>query len=456
MENAIDLWKRLEGSDGLIPAWVDGDKVRTVRFSNTVARELSRLITQSIDIKVENERGTTDTSNAIQSALDTAFLQKSQDVMEKAIRLGGVMAKWNGDGIDYLTPDRFLVTDYDSNGVITGAIFFSQYHEGRTVYTRAEYHRYRKDADGLKAYQISNRAFKSDSDGSIGSEVSLLSTRWADIQPETTISSLEKPLFVYLKNPFSNTIDPDSPLGVSIFSECIEELRWLDIAMSTMGTEVEESAPIMFVDSSAVQFAKENHIILPKFIKGMQMGISPESTIQQWQPALQTESRKEAINFYLSIISYKCGFDAGYFVFNGQTIEAATATQVEATERRTVNTVLAFRNLLDRPNTNGDGRVGFVQDIAYIINAMQAANGQILPREYGNYALYCDFADLTQNAEEEKAFDYQLTQNGYMSKVRFLVRNLGLTEQEAQEMVQEARAEMQEAAQAAGALFEGA
>ena len=106
-----------------------------------------------------------------------------------------------------------------------------------------------------------------------------------------------------------------------------------------------------------------------------------------------------------------------------------------------MNTVLSFRNLLDRPDSNGDGRIGFVHDLAFMINAMQAAAGEIAPVEYGNYTLYCDFADLTENREENKAFDYQLTQNGYMSKVRFLVRNLGLTEQEAQEMVAEAKAE---------------
>ena len=54
MENAIQLWKLLE--NGKLP-WVDED-VRTIRFSNTVARELASLITQDIDIKVQKQRGT--------------------------------------------------------------------------------------------------------------------------------------------------------------------------------------------------------------------------------------------------------------------------------------------------------------------------------------------------------------------------------------------------------------
>lgn len=440
MESAIEKWRALEGAGGLTPSWCDGT-IRTVRFSNTVARELARLITQSIDIKVETDRGDGRTAKAMQAALDGEFLQQAQETMEKVIRMGGVMAKWNGAGIDYLTPDRFLITNYDSNGKITGAIFFSSYTKGKTIYTRAEYHRFEEVDEGVRHYKISNRAFASDNVNTLGGAVELSKTKWADIEPEVEIASLEKPLFAYLKNPFSNTVDQDSPLGVSLFSDCMEELRWLDIAMSTLGTETENSTPVMFVDDAAVMYASNRGIRLPKFIRGMQSGIDPNKTVQQWQPTLQVASRKEGINFYLSIISYKCGFDAGYFVFDGQKIEAATATQVEATERRTVNTVLSFRNLLDRPDSNGDGRIGFVHDLAFMINAMQAAAGEIAPVEYGNYTLYCDFADLTENREENKAFDYQLTQNGYMSKVRFLVRNLGLTEQEAQEMVAEAKAE---------------
>ena len=451
MENAILLWKQMEGTDGLKPPWTS-KKIHTIRFSNTVARELASLITQNIDIKIENLYAESDNIKFMQNAIDSHFLRNAQDNIEKMIRLGGIMAKWNGNGIDYIPPDRFLVTEFDSNKEITGCIFFSYYSEKEKFYTRSEWHRYetvnRKSEDGsanpVRLYLISNKAFVSDKIDEIGREISLKKTKWEDIEPETRIEGLEKPLYSYLRCQYSNTIDSDSPLGVSLFSECVEELRWLDIAMSTMGIETENSAPIMFVDNSSITYAQNNGIELPKFIRGLDVGTNPENTIKEWIPTLQVTSRIEGINFYLSIISYKCGFDPGYFVFNGQTISIATATQVEATERRTINTVLSFRNLLDRPNSNGDGRVGFIHDIAYIINTMSVMNEETAPEDYGNYKLYCDFADLTANKEENKAFDYQLAQQGYMSKVRFLVRNLGMTENEAIKMVKEAQDEKKE------------
>lgn len=449
MDAAIKLWGQLESGK---PPWVDDD-TRTIRFSNTVARELAKLITQNIDIKVQAARGNREKADMIQSAIDNDFLKNAQENIEKVLRRGGIMAKWNGSGIDYLPPNRFLVTEFNSNGDIIGAIFFSYYQKDKKFYTRAEWHRFedstRKNEVGesvtVKIYRVSNKAFVSDQQDQIGRPIDLKNTKWADIVPEFTAENLEKPLYTYIKNPYSNTIDPDSPLGVSCFSECIEELRWLDIAMSTMGTETETSAPMMMVDQSVIQFANMNGIKLPKFIcdTGYDLSDGKGEPVHQWQPTLQVQSRTEGINFYLAVLSAKVGFDAGYFVFNGQRIEATTATQVEASERRTVNTVLTYRSLLDRPNSNGDGRIGAIHDIAYIIDAMLTINGDSVPSEFGNYEIFADFADITENKEEDKLFEYQLANQGYMSKARFLVRHLGMTEEEAAAMVAEAKAEQE-------------
>lgn len=442
MDNSIKLWEQLESGK---PPWVDGD-TRTIRFSNTVARELSKLTTQNIDIKTQEKYGNKETAEKIQKALDDYFLKNAQAIMGEVIMLGGVMAKWNGKGMDYIPPDRFLVTEFDSNGDINGAIFFSYYQKEKKFYTRAEWHRFedgtQKNEAGetlsVRRYRVSNKVFVSDQQDQIGREISLKNTKWADIVPEFTAENLEKPLYVYIKNPYSNTIDPDSPLGVSCFSECIEELRWLDIAMSTMGIETEDSAPKMIVGQSAIQYAQTNGIELPRMVLKTGLDDMTDKPFEQWQPQLQVASRTEGINFYLNIISAKVGLDTGTFVFNGQKVVVATATQIEATERQTINTMMMYRQVLDRPESNGDGRVGVIHDIAYIINAMEVINGDILPSEFGNYELYADFGDPFSNKEEDKLFELQLANQGYMSKARFLVRHLGMTEDEAKKMVQEA------------------
>lgn len=445
MDAAIKLWGQLESGK---PPWVKGD-TRTIRFSNTVARELAKMITQNIDIKVQPKYGTGETAKRIQKAIDDYFLKNAQRIMQDVIMLGGSMAKWNGKGMDYIPPDRFLVTEFDSNEEVTGVIFFSFHQKGKKFYTRAEWHRFedgeRRDEAGesvsVRVYRVSNKAFVSDNQDEIGRPTDLKNTKWADIVPEFTAENLEKPLFVYIKNPYSNTIDPDSPLGVSCFSECIEELRWLDIAMSTLGVETEDSEPKMIIGQSAIQYAEANGIELPRMVLKTGLDDMTDKPFEQWQPTLQVASRTDGINFLLSIISYKTGFDAGYFVFNGQTISVATATQVEATERRTINTVGDYRDILSCPDSNGDGRIGAIHDIAYIMDAMSVINGESDPSEFGNYEIYADFADLTRNAEEDRSRALLLTDKGFYPKWYYLVHNEGFTEEEARAIVAEAKSE---------------
>ncbi len=116
----------------------------------------------------------------------------------------------------------------------------------------------------------------------------------------------------------------------------------------------------------------------------------------------------------------------------------ATATQVRVTQKRTADTALSYRDVLDKPNTNGDGRVGAIHDIAYIINAMLVINGDVPLSDNGNYELFCSFADLLKNEEEDAAMDLQLANQGFMAKFRWLVLHRGYTEDEAKQMVQEA------------------
>lgn len=443
MDNAIKLWEQLESGK---PPWLKESDGRTVAFWNTIAEELAKLITQNIDVKVQGIRSG-EMPKKMQKIIDSYFLQNAKDNIHAMVFWGGVMVKWDGTGTEYLTPNMFLVTEFDSNKDVQAAIFFSYYSKGKKFYTKAEWHRFEEstrqneagESETIRIYHVSTKAFQSDNQDEIGREVPLKSTKWADISPEFWAENLEKPLFRYIRCPIYNFIDSDSPLGVSCFANCMEEFRMLDIAMSTLGKETKNSSPMMMVSQSMVQYANQNGIELPEFF--LDTGIDDlgnGNPVEQWQPTLQVTSRKEGINFCLSIIGFKCGFDTGYFVFDGQTIQVATATQVRVTQKRTADTALSYRDVLDKPNSNGDGRIGAIHDIAYIINAMLVINGDVPLSDNGNYELFCSFADLLKNEEEDAAMDLQLANQGFMAKFRWLVLHRGYTEEEAKKMVQEA------------------
>lgn len=457
MENTIKLWGRLEGAHGLNPPWAKG-KIETIKFSNTIADELAKLITQNIDIKVQGMRPGVMPAQ-MQKVFDEYFLQNSMEIICDVVKFGGVMAKWDGKGIEFLRPDMFLVTEFDSNKDIWGVIFFSYYAKGKKFYTKAEWHRFetetRKndagDSESVRVYHISTKAFLSDNQNELGREIPLSRTKWADIKPEVWADNLEKPLFRYIKCPVPNTIDPDSPLGVPCFVDCVTEFKAIDTAWSTMQSENRKSDPMMIVDQSVIMYANQNGIELPEFIANVGNLDTGNGTagspVELWQPTLQVTTRKEAINFYISVAAFKCGFDPGYFVFDGQTVQMATATQVRVTQKRTADTVSSYRDVLDRPMSNGDGRVGVIHDIAYIINTMLIAYGAgdvIVPdNENKNYKLYCSFADLLANEEEDAVMDLQLANQGYIPKWKWLVLHRGYTEDEAKKMIAEVQAEQQ-------------
>ncbi len=446
MDDAIKLWGQLENGK---PPWLKESDGRTAAFWNTIVEEWAKLITQNIDIKAQGIRSG-DMPEKMQKIIDKYFLQNAKDDIHAMVFFGGVMAKWDGSGIEFLRPDMFLVTEFDSSKEVQAAIFFSYYSKGKKFYTKAEWHRFEESTrqneagenETIKIYHVSTKAFVSDRQEDMGREVPLSETKWADIEPEFWAENLEKPLFRYIRCPVYNFIDSNSPLGAPCFANCMEELRALDIAMSTLGKETKNSSPMMIVDQSVIQYATMNGIELPEFIEnvgnldtGNGTGGSP---VEQWQPALQVANRKEGINFYLSVIGFKCGFDPGYFVFDGQSIQATTATQVRVTQKRTADTALSYRDVLDKPNSNGDGRTGAIHDIAYIINAMLVINGDVPLTDNGNYELFCSFADLLKNEEEDAAMDLQLANQGYMAKWKWLVLHRGYTEEGAKKMVQEA------------------
>ena len=70
-----------------------------------------------------------------------------------------------------------------------------------------------------------------------------------------------------------------------MFAECIEELRWLDIALNMFGDETEDSRHVTYVPQTAIEYANSHSIELPRFIQGVEMGTN-EDNIKEHVPTL--------------------------------------------------------------------------------------------------------------------------------------------------------------------------
>lgn len=420
MDNAINTWDNIVSGK---PPWLDyDDDIDTINFAKFISSDTAKKICLDIDINVTGSPRADYISKVI-----TQLKKVLRDKVEDACCYGGIMFKCNDSSstacIDYITPGNFMPTHIDSNGNILGCVFWDTIQNGSTYYHRLEYQRFEDDI-----YVISNRAFKSKSKDSLDKEVSFDAVpKWKDIQPEAYIENLTAPLFAYYKMPYNNTIDTSSPLGVSVFSNAIKELRDLDIAWSRKSGEIQDSKHMTIVSPSAVQYANKKNQTIPRFIKALDIGDVKDSPVHEHTATLLTEARINDINSILAMISTKCGFSQGEFKLDPRT-GMVTATQVEADDRETIETIKEMRDSLKDT----------IEQLIYVIDQYCSLYGYA---PFGLYETSYSFGDLTYNYEEDRARHWQYVQQGKYPLWRYYVKFEGMSEEEAKNIVLEANEE---------------
>lgn len=419
MNSAIKRWSDISTGN---PPWLTED-VKTINMAKHISDFRARLTTLDIGIAVSGS-----TRAEYLQTLADQLLQRLPDRISDADRLGGCIIKYNGKTWDFILPGDFGVTAKDGNGNITGAIFASHAVQGSASYTRLEYHRFE---DGV--YVVTNKAFKNGmganaGETTLGQEISLEKVDvWADMAPEVRIANVERPLFGFYRVPGSNTVDSASPLGLSIFAGAESELEALDVAISRKNDEVDDSKHVTFVSQAAIQYANKNKVSLPRYIMGLGVDVGSAEAIHEHVPTLLTDQRLKDINFDLSLAGVKSGFSEGVFVLNGQT-GMITATQVEADDRDTIQTIKADRDALE----TAFEQAIYGADVLATLYSLAPA---------GEYELSYNFGDITYSYEEDKLSWQRYVTNGWVPAYKYFMKFEGMNEEDARALVEEARAE---------------
>lgn len=402
------------------PYWVDesGGDIKTVNMAKTICSELARLATMNIDITVEG-------------SARAKWLQEQTDDMRDSIRqwteygcgFGTVILKPNGVGVDVLTPLHFRITE-TKNDRILGAVFYDRQYDGEIDkwYIRLEYHRF----DGDK-YRITNKCYRGESPEDFDHPWDIEKTPWAGLSEETTVTGTDRMLFGVLKMPNANNMDIDSPMGLPVFADAMEELKDFDIAYSRNAVEIDDSKRTIIIDSDRLlsgggRIGTGNKELLikeyglPRFVKAVE-GTGQGDIYHEINPTLQTGVRIQGINALLSQIGFKCGFSNGYFVFNEKS-GLVTATQVESADRRTLQLVNDIRKQLKH----------CLDDLIYALDRF--ADAYDLSAR-GTYEVAYKFADLTLNEDEDRMRWYSYVTQGLIPFSEYLIRFEGMTEEEA-------------------------
>ena len=409
------------------PCWLDEENhIDTVCFAKAICSETARLAALGIGIHLDGSAR----ANWLQEQIDKIYFRLRQWI-EYGCAYGTVILKPNVNSIDLYTIGEFEVTSFE-DGNIDGIVFHNWEKNGEKWYTRLEYHRFE---DGV--YAITNKCYYGDYPDDTRRAVDIKTTPWFMMDEEAFIQNIEEPLFGVLKMPHANNIDLNSPYGLPIFSEAMQELRDLDIAYSRNAKEILDSKKVVLLDSDSMietgaKLATQTHISLdrkreqiglPDYIKNVR-GDGKEMFYQEINPALQTDVRLSGINALLSQIGYKVGFSNGYFVFN-ETTGIQTATGVEAEQQRTIQFIKDIRDQLE----------SCMNGLIYALNVFADLYG-LAPA--GKYEAVYDFGDISYNREEDRARWWSYVIAGKVPAWKFFVKFEGLTEEDAKAMVEEA------------------
>lgn len=405
------------------PCWInEDDHIDTVNFAKSICSETARLATLGIGIHVDGSTR----AKWLQEQIDRVYFQLRAWV-EYGCAYGTVILKPNGNTIDLYTPDRFVVTGA-SNGNIDGAVFLHSQKQGDKWYTRLEYHRF---VDAI--YTVTNKCYIGDSQNDTKKPVDISATPWAGMVEDAAIQNVTAPLFGVFRTPNANNIDLNSPLGLPIFSEAVQELRDLDIAYSRNAKEIIDSKRTVLLDSdrllpNAERLKSSNALrssAMPDYIKLVDGDTSTESDIyHEINPQLNTDTRLKGINALLSQIGYKVGFSNGYFVFN-ESSGIQTATGVEAEQQRTI---LFIKDVRDKLESCMDSLFYALSVFADLYNLSPA----------GAYEVVYDFGDITYNLEDDRVRWWGYVQSGKVPAWMFFVKFEGMPEDKAKAMVKEA------------------
>lgn len=412
------------------PYWLDKDEhIKTINFAKAVCSETARLATLAIGIEIDGSAR----ANWLQEQIDKELEQVRHHV-EFGCAYGTVVLKPNGESVDLITPENFIVTD-ESNGEIQGIVFVHREisSDGRTYYTKLEYHRYIEDV-----YQITNRCYASKDANDTGKPIDIDETPWRGELEDVGLANLNgQRLYAVLRTPQANNVDLHCSLGLPIFYEAIEELKDLDTAYSRNATEIFDSRRMLLLDSDKLMETgtrvnntqdgferSKKRLRLPEFVKNVN-STDIKGFYQEVNPSLNTDTRLTGINALLSQIGYKCGFSNGYFVFN-ETTGIQTATGVEAEQQRTIQFIKDVRDKLQ-----------FCMDDLIAALNIFADLYQLAPS--GPYETYYDFGDITYNEDEDRSRWYSYVVSGNIPFWYYLTKFEGFSEEDAKALEAEAQ-----------------
>lgn len=417
MEDNIDLWWNLYVDN---PPWAT-DCVRPLGLPSAIGRELARNTMTEFSVSVSGSARAEHINQQVQVAAN-----KFGTNLERCLCLGGVALKPYQDGSRILVEEfttGFTPTHFDGADNCVGGVFKSKpVRVGNEWFIRMEYHDFLPREDGSTVYVIDNKAFRSGQDGSIGAQVALNTVpEWAQYQERQMIERLDGPLFAYFKPPIANNIDPDSNMGLSVYSGAtVDLIRQADEMWEQLFWEYKSGERKIYADEIAEdpKFFNDRIFVFGHFSGGK------GGFFEQFSPEFRDDPLYRGFQRILQRIEYNVGLAYGT-LSDPQSVERTATEILSAKQRQYVtcqNTQKAFQAAQD--------------GLIYAMDAL-CDLGRLAPP--GTYQVDYNWGDGVLDDPETKrqdmAMDMQRVAAGLMKPVAFIMKWDGVDEETARKML---------------------
>lgn len=422
MDSSVNLWYQLYCDH---PPWEADAHGQTLNLAAAISSEFARLITIEMQSEITGSARADWLNQQYQALLNVLRPQ-----LEYGCALGGIVFKpyvQSGKIVPDCVPQgQFYPYAFD-NEHMTGAIFFDQYKQGSSIYTRLEQHHY----SGGKQY-IDSKAFLSRSEYTLGREVALADVpRWAAIDPHIEIDGVDRPLYGYFRVPLANQVDIRSPLGVSVFSRAVKDIKEADMQWSRTlweytGGELAVDASEDVLDLSRDANGQPKYK-MPEHQRRLYRRInivgnaSEPNFYKVFNPSLRDVSLLNGLDAIKREIEFKCSLAYGT-LSNPQSVDK-TAEEVKASKQRSYATVCDLQTAARTA----------IEDYIYAMDALTTACN-LAPQ--GKYELSHQWGDgVLEDADKEQAIRLSEVTAGLTRKEEYLMWRYGKTEDEARKML---------------------
>lgn len=418
----IALWQKWYC--GYVPAFHDyrqyngRKKLRRTRKSlgmaKTVAEDWANL---ALNEKVSITVGKKTAEKKIWAALEAnQFRVRANQLLEQAFALGtGAFVECLEDEevrIDYIRAGMVYPLSWD-NGRVTECAFASERQSKREKRVYLNLHRLEHGC-----YVIENHCFRRE-----GTQLTELPLP-ANVKGEVRTGS-RTPRFQIIRPNLANNLEPDCPMGLSVFANALDQLEGLDLVYDSYCNEFRLGRKRITVPITMARMAmEEDGSVTPVFddndtefyavpsVDGM------ENNIQEHNMELRYEAHEAGVQTALNLLSFKCGMGKDRYHFQNGQVKTATEVISEKSE--------LYQNLKKHELLLEDALIGLTRATAELLG---------LP---GDLEVRVGFDDsIIEDVGAEKLRFLQEIRDGVRQKWEYRVKFFGEDEATAKSMVQE-------------------